>query len=103
VAYDIVIKNGNVIDGSGMPAMRGDVAIKDGKIVAVFAPEQLQIGKKELVQDVPSGETRLIQKAEGIHHSIVNGRVILNHNQETGELPGEVLRSSAYRGAHGRS
>lgn len=70
--------------------------------VVVFSPEQLQIGKKELVQDVPSGETRLIQKAEGIHHCIVNGRVILNHNQETGELPGEVLRSSAYTGANGR-
>ncbi len=34
MAYDIVIKNGNVIDGSGMPAVRSDVAIKDGKIVA---------------------------------------------------------------------
>jgi N-acyl-D-amino-acid deacylase len=29
-----VIKNGTVIDGSGMPAVRTDVAIKDGKIVA---------------------------------------------------------------------
>jgi N-acyl-D-amino-acid deacylase len=65
--------------------------------VVVFAPEDLQIGKKEMVQDVPSGETRLIQKADGIHHSIVNGRVLLNHNQETGELPGEVLRSSPYK------
>jgi N-acyl-D-aspartate/D-glutamate deacylase len=64
--------------------------------VIVYSPDQLKIGKKEMIQDVPSGETRLIQKAEGMHHTIVNGRVLLNGNQETGDLPGEVLRSSAY-------
>lgn len=66
--------------------------------INVYAPDQLKIGKKEMIQDVPSGETRLIQKAEGIHHTIVNGRVLLNGSQETGDLPGEVLRSSAYTG-----
>lgn len=35
MAYDLVIKNGIVIDGSGLPGFRGDVASKDGKIVEV--------------------------------------------------------------------
>jgi N-acyl-D-aspartate/D-glutamate deacylase len=35
MAYDLLIKNGRVIDGSGMPAFRGDVAVRQGKIVAV--------------------------------------------------------------------
>src|SRR5947209_19989550 len=33
MAYDVLIKNGRIIDGSGMPAFHGDVAVKVGKIV----------------------------------------------------------------------
>ena len=32
---DLVIKNGKVVDGSGLPAYLGDVGIKDGRIVRV--------------------------------------------------------------------
>jgi N-acyl-D-amino-acid deacylase len=35
MAYDLLIRNGRIIDGSGMPAFRGDVAVKDGKIVEI--------------------------------------------------------------------
>jgi N-acyl-D-aspartate/D-glutamate deacylase len=33
MAYDLLVKNGWIIDGSGMPAYHGDVAIADGTIV----------------------------------------------------------------------
>ncbi len=39
---DIIVKNGQIIDGSGEPAFLSDIAIKDGKIVRI-APE---IGEK---------------------------------------------------------
>jgi len=35
MAYDLLIKNGRVIDGSGMPAFLGDVGIRKGKIVEI--------------------------------------------------------------------
>ncbi len=33
--YDVVIKNGRVVDGSGNPWQRADIAIQDGKIVRI--------------------------------------------------------------------
>ena len=35
MAYDLIIKNGCVVDGSGEPAFQADVAVQDGKIVGV--------------------------------------------------------------------
>ena len=34
MTYDIVIKNGLIVDGSGGPSYRSDLAVKDGKIAA---------------------------------------------------------------------
>jgi N-acyl-D-amino-acid deacylase len=44
--FDIVIKNGTVIDGSGMCRFRADVGIKDGKIARVGPI--LEAGKQEI-------------------------------------------------------
>lgn len=35
MAYDLLVKNGRIVDGSGMPAFRGDIAVQGGKIVGI--------------------------------------------------------------------
>jgi len=35
MAFDLVIKNGVVIDGSGLPRYRADVAVNDGRIASI--------------------------------------------------------------------
>ena len=33
--FDLVIRKGHIVDGSGSPGFEGDVAVKDGRIAAV--------------------------------------------------------------------
>ena len=47
--FDLVIRGGSVIDGSGAPATTGDVAVKDGTIVAVGSVEGT--GRREVDAD----------------------------------------------------
>ncbi len=44
--YDLVIRNGRVVDGSGMPAFNADVAVKDGRIARIGRVDQA--GKREI-------------------------------------------------------
>ncbi len=35
MAYDLLIRNGRIVDGSGMPSYRGDVGVRDGYIAEI--------------------------------------------------------------------
>jgi N-acyl-D-aspartate/D-glutamate deacylase len=66
--------------------------------VVVFNPETVNAREWEWVQDYPANTKRLTQRADGIEYTIVNGTVIYEDGRLSGDLPGKVLRGSAYAG-----
>ena len=41
--YDIHIKNGEIIDGTGAPKFKSDIVIDKGKIIGIFPPENADV------------------------------------------------------------
>ncbi len=81
MAYDLVIKNGRVIDGSGLPGFHGDVAVSGGRIV--------EIGKV-------SGEARQTLNADGL---VVAPGIIDNHTHYDAQVIWDPLCTySCYHG-----
>jgi N-acyl-D-aspartate/D-glutamate deacylase len=59
----------------------------------VFDPDQIDLAPPQKVEDLPEGAPRYIQRAKGIHYTIVNGSVLMKNGSHTGVYPGKVLRS----------
>jgi N-acyl-D-aspartate/D-glutamate deacylase len=74
--------------GTLRPGFAADLAIFDFETVGSAA-------RGEMVEDLPGGARRLVVKAHGVHYTIVNGRVVYDHGEPTGQLPGQVLRSGS--------
>ncbi len=60
--------------------------------IVVFDPDTVAPRMPEVVNDLPAGAKRLLQKADGMRATIVNGQVLLRDNEPTGNLPGKRLR-----------
>jgi len=60
--------------------------------VVVFDPDRIAPMLPELVYDLPAGARRLKQKSAGIAATVVNGEVLMRHNEHTGALPGQLIR-----------
>jgi len=59
----------------------------------VFDPAKIDLADPERVADLPEGAPRYIQRAKGVHYTIVNGSVLMKNGAHTGVYPGKVLRS----------
>ncbi|HYB40581.1 MAG TPA: amidohydrolase family protein [Candidatus Methylomirabilis sp.] len=65
----------------------------------VFDPDTISAEMPEVVDDLPAGARRLVQRTRGIAATVVNGEVLLRDGKHTGALPGRLLRGPAARRA----
>ena len=68
------------------PGMKGDANVIDFDRLGLEIPE--------LVNDLPAGAGRLIQRARGYDATIVSGHVTFREGEPTGALPGQLLRGA---------
>ena len=83
MAYDLLIRNGCVVDGSGGPSFTADVAVHQGKIVGVgrFNESATRIIDSDgravapLGADKDGGSSRALNKADAVVRRTERGRV----------------------------
>ncbi len=63
----------------------------------VFDPDTIAAEMPEVVDDLPAGARRLVQRTRGITATVVNGEVLLRDGKHTGALPGQLLRGPLAR------
>jgi N-acyl-D-amino-acid deacylase len=68
--------------------------IREGMVadLVVFDPDTIAAEMPELVDDLPAGARRLVQRARGVAATVVNGEVLLRDGKHTGAFPGRLLR-----------
>ena len=60
--------------------------------IVVYDLEKLALNPPEVVHDLPGGDWRRVQKAEGYRWTMVNGEITQEHGEPTGTLSGKLLR-----------
>jgi N-acyl-D-amino-acid deacylase len=81
---------------------RGVIAEGMRADINVIDYDALSLGAVEVVNDLPAGGRRLLQRARGYVATICDGVVTVEHDAFTGVLPGKLIRSSPRRGASPR-
>ncbi|HSB61928.1 MAG TPA: amidohydrolase family protein [Vicinamibacteria bacterium] len=65
--------------------------------LVIFDPDTVGPEMPDVVNDLPAGARRLVQKARGFAATVVNGEVVLRDGKPTGALPGRLLRGPLAR------
>jgi N-acyl-D-aspartate/D-glutamate deacylase len=63
--------------------------------LVLFDPERVAMRPTEMVWDLPCGQRRLLQRAEGVVAVFVNGTPVVRDGMPSGERPGRVLRGGS--------
>ncbi len=75
-------------------ADRGTVEVGSFADVNVIDLDGLSLPVPEIVHDFPGEVPRFVQRANGVHHTIVNGQPFMENGEHTGALSGRLLRST---------
>jgi N-acyl-D-aspartate/D-glutamate deacylase len=67
--------------------------------IVVFDEDRVSPCMPTVEADLPGGARRLVQKAEGIACTVVNGVPTFENGQATGERPGTVIKGPLAKGA----
>ena len=67
------------------PGAAADITVFDAERIG--SPE-----RASLVRDLPAGGARMVSKAQGISHVVVNGAALYREGKHMGDFPGHVLR-----------
>ncbi|HEV8441667.1 MAG TPA: amidohydrolase family protein [Methylomirabilota bacterium] len=65
--------------------------------LVLFDADRVKPAMPTVETDLPGGARRLVQRAEGIVATIVNGHVTLENGESTGSVPGQLLRGPGAR------
>jgi N-acyl-D-aspartate/D-glutamate deacylase len=71
------------------PGMKADVNLIDWSALAA--------GRPVMVDDLPAGGRRLVQRARGYRATLVAGEIVMENGEHTGALPGVLVRSGEVR------
>jgi N-acyl-D-aspartate/D-glutamate deacylase len=75
-------------------ALRGRGRLAEGYAadLVLLDPARVAMRPTEMVYDLPKGQRRLLQRAEGIVHVFVNGKPVVKDGAPVDNRPGRVLR-----------
>jgi N-acyl-D-aspartate/D-glutamate deacylase len=75
-------------------AGRGRLRVGAPADIVLFDADRIGLQRTELINDLPAGAARLIQRPLGVEHVLVNGEVLIDSGRQTAARAGQLLRSA---------